>query len=317
MDSRQLHHFRTIVDCGSFTAAADTLFMAQPSLSMTVKNLERELDARLLIRTRSGVVLTESGQEIYRLAVQILDQIEFSAARVKGFSSGEVGRVVMNVAPTFNWEFLPHLVRQLKAEAPGIDFVLEDPDPATTLAHIREGQADLGIMPTSDVKGLQALNPDIRFEIISHVDLVLALPIEHAPSDESEGPLQLEDVAHLDWFIPRTHPEFPGLGESLEAYWRQHPKAHPKRIHHVSTIQTALPLVSGGAGVTLVPRSLSPLIQGPLACREVADPIPPLMLVALWHPTRYQPPAVERVLGKILAIASRDDVDGHSIPRRS
>lgn len=310
MDSRQLHHFRTIVDCGSFTAAAETLLMAQPSLSMTVKNLEKELGARLLVRTRSGVVLTESGQEIYRLAAQVLDQMEFATARVKGFVSGEVGRVVMNVAPTFNWEFLPNLVRQLKSEAPGIDFVLEDPDPATTLSHIQEGQADIGIMPTSDVKGLQALNPDIRFETLSHVDLVLALPVEHAALEGAGGQLHLGDVAHLDWFIPRIRQELPGLPEALEAYWRQHPGTHPKRIHHVATIQTALPLVSGGAGVTLVPRSLSALIQGPLVYREVADPIPPLTLVALWHPTRYRPPAVERVLERILAIASKGDVDG-------
>lgn len=310
MDSRQLHYFRTIVDCGSFTAAAEELLMAQPSLSTTVKSLEKELGAQLLIRTRSGVLLTESGQEVYRLAAQVLDQMEFAAARVKGFASGEVGRVVMNVAPTFNWEFLPRLVRQLKAEAPGIDFVLEDPDPATTLAHIREGQADIGIMPTSDVNGLQALNPDVRFETLSHVDLVVALPIEHTAPDGAGGQLWLKDVAHLDWFIPRIRPELPGLPEALEGYWRQHPEAHPKRIHHVATIQTALPLVSGGAGVTLVPRSLSALIQGPLIYREVADPIPPLTLVAVWHPTRYQTPVVERVLEKILAIASTEGAGG-------
>lgn len=310
MDSRQLHHFRTIVDCGSFTAAAETLLMAQPSLSATVKNLEKELGARLLIRTRSGVVLTESGQEIYRLATQVLDQMEFAAARVKGFVSGEVGRVVMNVAPTFNWEVLPHLVRQLRTEYPGIDFILEDPDPATTLTHIREGQADIGIMPTSDIKGLQALNPDLRFETLSHVDLVLALPIERAQAQGPEGSLQLERVTHLEWFIPRIRQELPGLPEALETYWRQHPETRPERIHHVATIQTALPLVAGGAGVTLVPRSLSNLLQGPLAYREVVDPLPPLTLVALWNPTRYQPPAVERVLEKVLAAPPRDRPEG-------
>lgn len=301
MDSRQLHYFRSIVECGSFTAAAESLLMAQPSLSTMVKNLEKELGGKLLIRTRSGVVPTESGQEIYRLAVQVLDQIDFATARVKGFVSGEVGQVVMTVAPTFNWEFLPQLVRELKAEAPGIDFVLEDPEPATTLAHIREGQADIGIMPTSDVTGLRAMNPDVRFEILSHVDLVLAFPTDSPLLAEYPGEISLRDVSHLDWLIPKVRREFPGLPEALETYWRQHPETRPRRIHQVATIQTALPLVSGGAGVTLVPRSLGSLVQGALDYREVADEIPPLTLVALWYPTRYQPPAVERVLKKILA----------------
>lgn len=301
MDSRQLHYFRSIVECGSFTAAAETLLMAQPSLSTMVKNLERELGGKLLIRTRSGVIPTESGQEIYRLAVQVLDQIDFATARVKGFVSGEVGQVVMTVAPTFNWEFLPQLVRELKAEAPGIDFVLEDPEPATTLAHIREGQADIGIMPTSDVAGLRAMHPDVRFEVLSHVDLVLALPTDNPLLAEHPGKISLRDVAHLDWLIPKVRQEFPGLPEALETYWRLYPETRPRKIHHVATIQTALPLVSGGAGVTLVPRSLGNLSHGVLAHREVADEIPPLTLVALWYPTRYQPPAVERVLKKILA----------------
>lgn len=303
MESRQLQLFRAIVDHGSFTAAAEALLMAQPSLSTAVKNLEKELGTQLLIRTRSGVVLTESGQEVYHLAVQVLDQMEYAAARVKGFSSGNVGRVVMNVAPTFNWEFLPQLVRHFRTEAPGVDFVLEDPDPGTTLSHLREGQADIGIVPTGDVEALRAIHPDLRFEVVTHVDLVLALPTEE-PDPEKKGPIRLEEVSHLDWFIPRVRQELPGLPEILENHWRHHPETRPKRIQHVATIQTALPLVAGGAGVTLVPRSLSSLIHGVVTYREVEDAIPPLILVALWHPTRYQPPAVTRVLERILAAAT-------------
>ncbi|RSZ62850.1 LysR family transcriptional regulator [Corynebacterium hylobatis] len=299
MDSRQLQHFRAIVEHGSFTAAAEALLMAQPSLSTAVKNLEKELGAQLLIRTRSGVVLTESGQEVYRLAVQVLDQMEYAAARVRGFSAGDVGRVVMNVAPTFNWEFLPQLVRQLKAESPGVDFILEDPDPATTLTHIREGQADIGILPTDGVEALRAINPDLSFEVVSRVDLMLALPLDETrPGDEGE--IQFAEVAHLDWFIPRIRQGIPGLPEMLEAHWRHHPETRPKRIHHVATIQTALPLVAGGAGVTLAPRSLGNLTHGMLSYRGIKDEFPPLTLVAVWHPGRYQTPVVTRVLKKIL-----------------
>ena len=71
MDTRQLLYFRTVVDNGSFTHAAESLDMTQPSLSLSIRKLEKELNAQLLSRGRSGVSTTEAGDYVYETAVKV------------------------------------------------------------------------------------------------------------------------------------------------------------------------------------------------------------------------------------------------------
>ena len=61
MNLRQLQYFVAIADEGSFTRAAERLFVAQPSLSQQIKRLERELGGQLLERLPNGVRLTAAG----------------------------------------------------------------------------------------------------------------------------------------------------------------------------------------------------------------------------------------------------------------
>ena len=64
MDLRQLHYFVSVVDGGSFSAAAVRLNLSQPTLSRQVALLEADLGQRLLVRTGRGVAPTEAGQAL-------------------------------------------------------------------------------------------------------------------------------------------------------------------------------------------------------------------------------------------------------------
>jgi len=71
MDTRQLLYFRAVVDNGSFTHAAAALEMTQPSLSLSIRKLEKELNTQLLSRGRSGVTTTEAGDYVYDTALKV------------------------------------------------------------------------------------------------------------------------------------------------------------------------------------------------------------------------------------------------------
>ena len=64
MDLRRLRLFLSVVDHGGFTAAAAAIHVAQPALSLGVRELEQELGATLLVRSRKGVVLTPAGDAL-------------------------------------------------------------------------------------------------------------------------------------------------------------------------------------------------------------------------------------------------------------
>lgn len=87
MDSRQLHHFRAVVDHGSFTQAAEALQLTQPSLSLTVRKLEKDLNVKLLSRGRGGVHTTEAGDYLYGVATSINSLLTTATARLAEFAS--------------------------------------------------------------------------------------------------------------------------------------------------------------------------------------------------------------------------------------
>ncbi len=75
MDIRQLRYFVAIVEHGSITRASEMLNVAQPALSLHLKNMEEHLGTRLLIRSRTGVMPTEAGTLLAQRAQTILDDL--------------------------------------------------------------------------------------------------------------------------------------------------------------------------------------------------------------------------------------------------
>src|SRR5687767_1996842 len=69
---RHLEVFRTVVECESFSGAAEKLIMTQPAVSMQVQAVERHFGAPLLERRNRRVALTEAGQAVYRWTLQVL-----------------------------------------------------------------------------------------------------------------------------------------------------------------------------------------------------------------------------------------------------
>ncbi|MGX1750640.1 LysR family transcriptional regulator [Glutamicibacter protophormiae] len=89
LSTQNLHIFLTVVEAGSISAAARTLFMSQPSVSANVRNLESALSAPLLERRPSGVIPTAAGQIVVEQAqriMEIMGQVDEQVARVQGLA---------------------------------------------------------------------------------------------------------------------------------------------------------------------------------------------------------------------------------------
>ncbi|MEU3711811.1 LysR family transcriptional regulator [Streptomyces catenulae] len=73
VDTRLLRYFAAVAEEGSLTAAAQRLFVSQPALTKQIRRLEDDLGVRLFARSRSGMALTEAGQELAARAPALLD----------------------------------------------------------------------------------------------------------------------------------------------------------------------------------------------------------------------------------------------------
>lgn len=84
IEMKQLQYFRTCVETGNFSRAAELLYTTQPNVSRTVKGLERQLGVTLFKRTARGIRPTPEGERVYRYAQQILENAEYLQVMSQG-----------------------------------------------------------------------------------------------------------------------------------------------------------------------------------------------------------------------------------------
>jgi DNA-binding transcriptional LysR family regulator len=166
LDLVQLRYFQAIAQHGSFTAAARALKVSQPTLTVAVKHLEEELRTTLFHRSREGVKLTRTGQELLDHAAQIFALLDRAEERIVGLESDEVGRFVIGCHESLGAYFLPAFLRGFLGAAPGIEVTLWNGTSAAVTEAVAARQVDFGLV----------VNPR------PHADLVL-VPLFHDAVD--------------------------------------------------------------------------------------------------------------------------------------
>src|SRR5215469_10161087 len=94
---KQLRAFCTIAKLGTLSRAAEALFLSQPSISLQLSALEKELGARLIERRRRRVALTREGQALYDIALPLVDGLDNLDQQFRALSAGLVGNQ-LNIA---------------------------------------------------------------------------------------------------------------------------------------------------------------------------------------------------------------------------
>lgn len=307
MDSRQLSYFRAVVDHGSFTNAAEALGMTQPSLSLSIRKLETELDVTLLTRGRAGVATTEAGTVLYKIAVQIDGLMEEAKSRINEISHGVVGKISICSAPEFNWALMPRVLHKMNEFAPDVRIFLEDPNPSVTLERVLDGTVDLGLLPCTDPESfIRRFERDLEITVAAEMKFFAAIPQRLS---DLPDPVSLQDLTDQAWLLPPHHTEFDGLPELLAKAWEDNPEAKPKRIQEIATLQTAIPLISGGLGVSLLPDAAKMLTSKDIHYREISEDIPPLNALLIRRRDRELSPAAKQLIDLVLRFGGIADPD--------
>ncbi|WP_024793666.1 LysR family transcriptional regulator [Tomitella biformata] len=171
MELHSISYFIAVVDHGSVTAAANALFIAQPSLSQAIRTLEKSLGAPLFERAGRRLELTAAGREFDATARRLLADLDSARARVESVRELRTGRLEIATYSTFSIDPTVELVRLFKARFPGVLMhVIDVNGPDGVLEALRTGVAEVGITrPIVDHPPLQSFS--LRCQ-----ELVLALP---------------------------------------------------------------------------------------------------------------------------------------------
>ena len=146
MDIRQLRYFIAIVEQGSFSRAAALLHIAQPALSLHVRNMESDLKTPLLFRTPKGVIPTEAGEILLRNARIILDQMTIAEEEIRGSRNDPAGEVRLGLPGTISQILSVPLITAVHKRHPKIKLRIAEAMSGFVLEWMREAKVDLAVI---------------------------------------------------------------------------------------------------------------------------------------------------------------------------
>jgi DNA-binding transcriptional LysR family regulator len=185
MTLQQLRYFLTAAEKGSFSAAAESLLMAQPSLSDQIRKLEAELGVALFTRAGRRLVLTEAGRMLRPHAERTLAAAEEAVESVKEVRTLTGGTVSFGTFGSAHHYLLGGLIQDFRRRHPDVRVRVVGQNSVEVADAVREGTLEAGLVALPIDDGGLEVRPSIREE--NHY--VSASP------QRTERPKTIEDLA--------------------------------------------------------------------------------------------------------------------------
>lgn len=282
MDFRKLRYFLTVAEEGKVTKAAKRLHMAQPPLSHQIKVFEEELGVQLLEKVGREVRLTKVGQALRERGEQIMDLVDRTEKEIKDLEAGQQGTLSVGCVTALGATLLPDRMLLFNRLHPVIRFQLWEGSAARIVKLLQDGVIEVGVVPSnsdwSDFHSVEMPPEPIVAAIYDEWD--------KEPSSQS---ISLDELTTLPFIVPRA------ANLVLEVMKK---RGHNPKIQCVhDDIRSAIALVNGGLGVTLVPKAISAVIPSPrVVYKEIAGPPLAISAVVIWMKNRYISTAARRFL---------------------
>jgi DNA-binding transcriptional LysR family regulator len=237
----QLKVFEAAARHGSFTRAAEELFLTQPTVSMQIKQLTKSVGLPLFEQVGKRLYLTEAGRELYATCRQIFEtiaQFEMKVADLKGLKQGQLRLAVITTAKYF----IPRLLGPFCQLYPGIEISLQVTNHEGILERMTNNMDDLYIM--SQVPE----HLDVSYQQFLENPLVVLAPINHPLAKEKNIPIQrLADEP----FIMRE----PGSGtrRAVQQLFDQHGVTVKVKLE-LGSNEAIKHAIAGGLGISVLSR---------------------------------------------------------------
>ena len=266
ISTRQLRYFVEIADSGSFSAAAERLFVAQSALSRQIKELETQLQTPLFERTARQPRLTAAGEAFYPRARNLLSELIKASEMATQVGNGELGSLRLSHSSTvpMSGPLLQGISTWLE-RCPGVSMDIVTLSSETQLEEIAEGRQEVGLLRLPVLRQREG----VRVVPLYSEQLLLAVPPNHRLA-RSNAPIelwQLKDEA----FISIPHPQRGGLSY-LSAELCMRAGFFPKAARVMSRKTTQLQLIQAGFGIALLPKSMQDIAPANLHFLPLADP---------------------------------------------
>ncbi|SFO94841.1 selenium metabolism-associated LysR family transcriptional regulator [Salibacterium halotolerans] len=149
MNLEHLKSFYILANHQNFSETAKILHLAQPTVSLQIKNLEQALDATLFERTTKSVKLTPSGEILYKYADQIFSLVKQTEKELDSLSETIHGDLHIGASLTIGEHILPYVLGQFRKEYPNIQMKLKVYNSEQIMEHLANDDIDLGFIEST------------------------------------------------------------------------------------------------------------------------------------------------------------------------
>lgn len=251
IEFKQLRCFVAIAESSSFSVAAQKLYLSQPALSQQIAKLEQQLGVILISRSSRSISLTTAGQELYRRAIILLNEMENMVNSVITADSADLPRESFCIAledsifsldetGAFEW------LNKVKATCPNLDISYLPVETDNISRMLCEGKCDLAIRFVSNINGTVSMGPNLAEHCFHRGYLALAVP--KSWDFPFLSPEFSKAVRQASLYYPNVRTDWHGA--VIDALVKTN--AHPHSVH-IANYETALNFVATGSAMFFAP----------------------------------------------------------------
>jgi LysR family hydrogen peroxide-inducible transcriptional activator len=296
MTLTELKYIVAVARSKHFGHAAESCFVAQPTLSVAIKKLEDELGVTLFERGGSEVSVTPVGAQIVAQAERVLEQTAAIKELAKQNKDPLAGPLRLGVIYTIGPYLLPPLVKNLIDNVPQMPLVLQENFTVKLLELLRQGELDAAIM------ALPLPDHGMMMQTLYDEPFVVATPRTHPWAKRREIPaddLKAETMLLLGsghCFRDQVLEVCPEMARFSS------PGNGMQRTFEGSSLETIRHMVASGIGLTVLPRASVRDMQDPngmLSFVPFSNPAPSRRVVIVWRKSFTRRAAIEAVCNAV------------------
>ncbi|MGG3571633.1 LysR family transcriptional regulator [Bacillus gobiensis] len=278
MDIRHLTYFLEVARLKSFTKAAESLYVSQPTISKMIKNLEEELGVELFYRNGRQIELTDAGESMYVQGKEITKSFQNLTSEINDLMNVKKGHIRIGLPPMIGSGFFPRVMGDFRKKYPNVTFQLFEHGSITVQNSVGEGSLDIGVV-------VLPANEEIfhKFTIVEE-NLMLIVHPSHPFANEKE--VELKDLHDQSFVFFREdfvlHDRI--TMECVKAGF------HPTVIYETSQWDFISEMVYANLGIGLLPERICRDLD-PEKVRKIplVNPSIPWHLGIIWRKDRYLP----------------------------
>lgn len=246
LDLKRLRFLREVASAGSFSAAAESLYVSQSAVSQQVAALEAEVGVPLLLRLRTGPVLTDAGALLVShadAAICRLEQAERELAELSGLGSGQLRLISF---PSASATIGTAAATEMRRLHPEIQLSLAEGDPEVSIPALKRGDYDIALVYDFELNPFEP-ERDLELTLLLTERMHVVLPPTHRLAGEPA--IDLADLEGEQWLGGN----FGGSCRELTVLSCLMAGFEPQISFETSDYNVMQSMIAAGLGVTLLP----------------------------------------------------------------